>query len=103
KASPSQLRNWRFKQALFRAYYDVYVRRRLIYETDLEQDAMKTLSNASTLGSSNAIASARSTLDRTAKERVAGDLRARIFELGEGGICGPDFAIGGGLFSKPWA
>ena len=83
KASPFQLRNWRFQQALFRAYYDAYVRRRLIYETDLEQEAMKTLSNAATLGSSNAIASARSSLDRAAKERVAADLQARIFELGE--------------------
>src|SRR5215467_5566418 len=44
---------------------------------------MKTLGKASTLGSSNAIASARSTLDRAAKERVAADLHARIFELGE--------------------
>ena len=83
KATPFQLRNWRFQQALFRAYYDAYVRRRLIYETDLEQEAMKTLSNAATLGSSNAIASARGSLDRAAKERVAADLQARIFELGE--------------------
>jgi hypothetical protein len=77
------LRNWRFQQALFRAYYDAYVRRRLIYETQLEQQAMSVLGTASVAGSSNAMASAKQILQRATKERVAGDLRARIFELGE--------------------
>src|ERR1035437_1523185 len=35
KATPADLKNWRFQQVLFRAYYDAYVRHRLIYETDL--------------------------------------------------------------------
>src|SRR5262249_6735916 len=33
-AATDDLRNWRFQQALFRAYYDAYIRRRLVYETD---------------------------------------------------------------------
>ena len=40
EASPADLKNWRFQQALFRGYYDAYVRHRLIYETDLEGQAM---------------------------------------------------------------
>ena len=43
KATPADLKNWRFQQALFRAYYDAYVRHRLIYETDLEMQAMAAL------------------------------------------------------------
>src|SRR5207248_2946248 len=42
-ASPLTLKNWRFQQALFRAYYDAYTRRRLIYETALEARAMERL------------------------------------------------------------
>jgi hypothetical protein len=82
-ASPFELRNWRFQQALFRAYYDAYTRRRLIYETGLEDLAMKSLEQAATIGSTNAITSARSILDRARSERTAPDLRGRIFELGE--------------------
>ena len=36
RARPDVLANWRFQQALYRAYYDAYVRSRLIRETDLE-------------------------------------------------------------------
>jgi hypothetical protein len=82
-ASPFVLRNWRFQQALFRAYCDTYVRRRLIFEIDLEQQAMEALRQASTHGSSNAILSAEAILGRATKEQAAPDLRARIFELGE--------------------
>src|SRR5262249_18723571 len=33
-ASPQVLLNWRFQQALYRAYYDAYQRTRLLYETE---------------------------------------------------------------------
>src|SRR5439155_25735111 len=39
-AGPQTLKNWRFQQGLFRAYYDAYTRRRLLYETELENRAM---------------------------------------------------------------
>src|SRR5208283_4280662 len=39
-ATPAELLNWRFQQGLYRAYYDAYVRRRLIYETDLYNQAL---------------------------------------------------------------
>ena len=38
-ASPQVLANWRFQQALYRAYYDCLHRARLIYETRLESEA----------------------------------------------------------------
>jgi hypothetical protein len=38
-ASPADLRNWRFQQALYRAYYDARVRSRLLHETAIEERA----------------------------------------------------------------
>lgn len=82
-ASPADLKNWRFQQALFRAYYDAYVRRRLIYETDLENRALECLRRAPADGAAFALAAAEKLLDRAITERVAEDWRTRIFELGE--------------------
>jgi hypothetical protein len=82
-AAPEVLKNWRFQQALFRAYYDAYIRRRLIYETDLEAAAMECLRSASKEGASAAIGAAEKSLQRALLEPVAQDLRTRIFQLGE--------------------
>ena len=83
QATPSQLQNWRFQQALYRAYYDAYVRSRAIYEASLEDQAMNKLREARLLGSSAAMAQAETLLDKAVTERTAHDLRARVFELGE--------------------
>jgi hypothetical protein len=82
-ASPRDLLNWRFQQALYRAYYDAYVRSRSLYETALEELAMHKLREARLLGSSAAMAQAETLLDKALAERTAQDLRARVFELGE--------------------
>ncbi len=82
-ASPFVLANWRFQQALYRAYYDAYLRRRLLHETEIEAQAMGELRNAKSLGSLAAMNRAEATLDRTVTERVAPELHARIFELAE--------------------
>lgn len=82
-ASPFELRNWRFQQALFRAYYDAYTRRRLIAETELEDEALKALQSSASSGSTQAMAAAQSILDRPLVQTVAPDLRCRIFSLGE--------------------
>jgi len=42
-ALPADLRNWRFQQALFRAYYDASVRERLFAEREIEAKAMDDL------------------------------------------------------------
>ncbi|MCA9449158.1 MAG: hypothetical protein KC931_18715, partial [Candidatus Omnitrophica bacterium] len=82
-ASPQVLLNWRFQQGLFRAYYDAFQRRRLIYETELEQEAMEALGEASEVGARFAIDRAEEILNRAVTDRVGKDLRARVFELAE--------------------
>jgi hypothetical protein len=81
-ASPEVLKNWRFQQALYRAYYDAYVRARLIHETALEQKAMDALRQAPKSGSLAAMEAAEKILDQ-ADERPAADWRARVFELAD--------------------
>ena len=82
-ASPAQLLSWRFQQGLYRAYYDSYVRNRLIHETTIENEAMAALGKADETGSLQALAKAGAVLDRIGKERVSADRRARVFELAE--------------------
>jgi hypothetical protein len=83
RAAPRVLANWRFQQALYRAYFDAYVRSRLIFETDLQEQAMARLRQAGSIGSIPAMAQAEAILDRAVTQPVAADIRARVFELGE--------------------
>jgi len=82
-ASPPERSNWRFQQALYRAYYDAYVRSRAINETALEAQAMERLRGAESQGSQIAMAEAEVILERAVTAPVATDLRSRIFELAE--------------------
>jgi hypothetical protein len=82
-ATPQEKLNWRFQLALYRAYYDAYVRRRLIYETELEEKAMDVLRMAERLGSLRAMKKAQAILDKAQKEKVGLDWRARTFEMAE--------------------
>ena len=82
-ASPQILLQWRFQQALYRAYYDAYTRKRLFYETQLEEMAMDQLRRNDTIGSILAMEKAETILDRAVLERVAEDWRDRVFELAE--------------------
>jgi hypothetical protein len=83
RARPDLLLNWRFQQALYRAYYDAFVRSRLIFETDLEEQAMARLRIARELGSHLAMEQAAAILDRSITNPPAADLRARVFALAE--------------------
>ena len=76
-APPPVLRNWRFQQALYRAYYDAYTRKRLLYETMLEDEAMRKLRETRDTGAAAAI------LDRAVQQPIASEWHARIFELAE--------------------
>jgi hypothetical protein len=80
-APPPVLRNWRFQQALYRAYYDAYTRKRLLNETMLEDEAMRKLRD--TRDPSAAAAAAAAILDRAIQQPVALEWRAKIFELAE--------------------
>ncbi len=83
RVPPRVLANWRFQQALYRAYFDAYERHRLIHETDLQERAMDRLRRARETGSLIAMDQAESILNRARLEPVATDLRARVFELAE--------------------
>jgi len=82
-APPQTLANWRFQQALYRAYYDAYTRSRLLDETGLEDHAMAELRNARAVGAAAAMNRAEEILDRATTARVSEAWRARIFELAE--------------------
>jgi hypothetical protein len=81
-ATPQMLANWRFQQALYRAYYDAYTRARLDYETQLESRAVEALRAAREKGADQAMSEAERLLG-LASNRVAEKLRPRIFELAE--------------------
>lgn len=83
KASPQVKLLWRFQQALYRAYYDAYVRSRLLYETALEERAMEKLRAAERTGSLIAVSEAEAALDEAVSRPVAQDIRARLYELAE--------------------
>ena len=82
-APPQVLENWRFQQALYRAYYDYYNRARLNYETQLENEALDRLRDAPRIGSTAAMAAAEAVLSRALTQPVAQWARARVFELAE--------------------
>ena len=82
-ATPFELRNWRFQQGLFRAYYDAYTQKRLNHEKGLEASAMERLQAAPAIGSLDSLAAATKVLDGVESDRVAEDWRIRILELGD--------------------
>jgi len=82
-ATPQERLNWRFQEGLYRAYYDGYIRERLIYETGLEKQAREILRTAPQIGVPAALEQVDKILGRATKEPVGADLRARVFELGE--------------------
>ena len=82
-ASPFLKRNWRFQQALYRAYYDAYTRERLAYETSLEVQALGRLRQATKSGSRVAIRVALGLWDQAVLAPIGQDLRTRVFQLAE--------------------
>jgi hypothetical protein len=77
------LSNWRFQQALYRAYYDAYIAKRLTAEAGAEDAAMDRLRRAPQLGSLEAMAQAEGILHAAANTRVAPAWRDRVFQIGE--------------------
>lgn len=80
---PELLKNWRFQQHLMRAYYDAYTRHRLLYETQLEQEALQTLAQAPKFGALTAMQRAERILQRVVSAPCRPELRARIDDLAE--------------------
>ena len=103
-ASPHDLLKWRFQQALYRAYYDAYIRRRLLSETEIEDQVMNKLEEirrvgvrpgpldidpgeprrrTSELDASALLSEAEAILEKALSDSVAQDWRSKILELGE--------------------
>jgi hypothetical protein len=89
RATPQQRLNWRFQEALYRAYYDAYVQSRLLSENRQEEMAMAALAKAkrnwplTSVGSLKAMEEAQSILDSDMRTADAREYRARVFELAE--------------------
>lgn len=81
KRMPDLEKNWRWQMCLVRAYYDAYIRRRLLNETVLEKEVNAVLSQCGSMGSDATMTQAMAVLNRAVDEPVSPELRARIFEL----------------------
>jgi hypothetical protein len=103
-AAPEVIGNWRFQQALYRAYYDAYLQSRLVEETAQVQRAMGNLRRVDDIGWTSVplqigappsaeppngrdpmllLEEARSILQQTLIQSASGSLRARVLQLGE--------------------
>ncbi len=83
KAAPHLEDNWRWQMNLVRAYYDAYIRHRLLNETRLEQEAYTVLDQWRERKMGDIMAEAMTVLNKAVDEPVSPELRARIFELCE--------------------
>jgi hypothetical protein len=81
--SAEVLSNPRFQSGLIRAYFDAYIRRRLIYETDLEHQARSILEQAKPSETLKAIQDARSTLLQSKEQPISQHLKSRCLALSD--------------------
>ncbi|HOK09344.1 MAG TPA: hypothetical protein PLT82_05590 [Candidatus Hydrogenedens sp.] len=79
--SPQLKENWRWQMCLVRAYYDAYIRRKLIYEQELEHKANQVLCNSNKLGSEHTIQEVLAILNRGVTESIAQDLKDKVIML----------------------
>ncbi len=86
RVKPAVLLNWRFQQALYRAYYDAFVRSRLIYETGLEEQALSRLRVAREQGSRLAMDQAQAILDRSITRSGRRRSASRSLRAGRGAL-----------------
>ncbi len=82
RAAPRDLHNWRFQQALYRAYYDAYVKRRLLHETEIENRALDRLRGLRPGESRRALTEAAAILDEE-RAKPAPEWRQRVYTLAE--------------------
>jgi hypothetical protein len=75
--------NWRWQQLVMRAYYDTYVKRRKIYEQDLEKKANLILEKAVTSGSEKAMNDAIEIVNQADNNPAAPELRQKIVDYCE--------------------
>jgi len=83
EAPDKVLNNYRFQMGLLRAYYDAYIKRRLIYETELEARAMEVLENTKSIGTWEAINQAERILLEATKRPVGKNYREKCEQLSD--------------------
>jgi hypothetical protein len=80
---PDVVKNYRFQMGLLRAYYDAYVRERLIHETALESQAKEVLRDAANVTSLEKIKAVESILNQTWSKPVAQDYKERCWAIAD--------------------
>jgi len=80
---PETKQKYRFQMCLLRAYYDAYIRERLIQETALEYQAREVLRNAAKMGSKKAMKQAETILNQKWEKSVAQDYKIRCEEIAD--------------------
>ena len=80
---PNIMKNYRFQMCLLRAYYDAYVRERLIHETAIESQAKEALRDVANVTSLEKIKAAESILNQTWTKPVAQDYKKRCWEIAD--------------------
>lgn len=83
QAAPLLKQNWRFQMGLLRAYYDAFIQRRLIFDTELEARVDEMLRQAGEKGPAHALNAGLKILSYQDSIRVAEDWRTQIESLGE--------------------
>ncbi len=83
KAPPEVIKNYRFQMGLLRAYYDAYIRERLIHETALESQAKEALRNATIVNIKEKMEQAESILSKKWEKPVAQDYKNRCREIAD--------------------
>ncbi|MBI5095223.1 MAG: hypothetical protein HZB26_22665 [Candidatus Hydrogenedentes bacterium] len=81
KRAPELADNWRWQMCLVRANYDAFLRRKLVNETTLEEQANAILLDAGRRGADKAITEASAVLNRSVNEPVSPELRTHIVDL----------------------
>ena len=75
---PKDASSWRFRMHLFRAYYDYYTRSRLLYEKDLERQALAELTSRPGKSVAESLKSAREILNRATTNPILPELNAKL-------------------------
>jgi hypothetical protein len=81
--APELKGNWRWQMNLLRANYDASIRRRLLYERNLERQANAILSQAPAIGAQLAMDRAMNVLNQTITAPCSPDLHERVESLCE--------------------
>lgn len=82
-ATDAMKSNYRYQMGLIRAYFDAYVQKRLVYETNLERQARAQLSDANKIGAEKAVTLCRETLALAWKNKIEPAYRQKCMDLAD--------------------